>query len=156
MTFEVVEGLAAVGTGERVTLRFGGGIVDDKALTISEVPRFALGDEVLALAYGNGETACPLVACQEGLVRQPDAALLDHVVAELQGLALPGTVDLDPDAPFAVRKDDPGRPPLVFPALAREARPLPDGVTRRAPVDDPAEEACLERNAHNPALPAGC
>lgn len=57
-------------SGDEVTLRFGGGPTGDgRILKISDIPLFGIGDEVVLLVADNGETACPLVDCADGLVR---------------------------------------------------------------------------------------
>lgn len=56
--------------GDEVTLRFGGGPTGDgRILKISDIPLFGIGDEVVLVVADNGETACPLVDCADGLVR---------------------------------------------------------------------------------------
>jgi len=56
--------------GDEVTLRFGGGPTGDgRILTISDIPLFGIGDEVVMLVSDNGASACPLVDCADGLVR---------------------------------------------------------------------------------------
>ena len=67
VTYKIATYLKGHSDARQVTLRFiGGPDQRGRYLTVTDVPLFEEGDHDVLLVRGNGETACPLVSCEEG------------------------------------------------------------------------------------------
>ena len=64
--------------GDKVTLRFAGGVRDNGNVVIgSHLPRFSVNEDLLLFVAENGKSACPLVSCQRGLLRIFEGRIYD-------------------------------------------------------------------------------
>ncbi len=186
VTLDVMRGFAGASDGDTLTLRLLGGPMGELTLAPAGMPTFEVGDQVVALVYANGETACPFVACSEGVLRVDDSgawtaageplsfvdgvpvvgetdreqsdSLVSWAATHAAALDLPGAASLDPDRSFTLHTEDGARMPLSFPVKAAADTPdaRPDWMQAIDGQPDPAELRCLEANDFDPTLPEGC
>jgi len=132
VTFEVLTPIKGGAAGDLVTLRFLGGPWGDGTECISpDIPRFEVGEEVLAFAAHNGEYGCPLVGGRHGVVRLEgddptveeavglvrDRAWAVHSRDELAAASVPS---VDPATPFAIDAVRPVTPRFTAPTPIEE------------------------------------
>lgn len=88
VTFKVDDALKG-DVGSSYTIRMLGGTVDGKTMTVTDAPKFAVGDHDLLFVENNGSQFIPLVGIQHGRVRiQKDKSGSDLLVtSENQPLA---------------------------------------------------------------------
>ncbi len=88
VTFKVDDALKG-DVGSSYTIRMLGGTVDGKTMTVTDAPKFAVGDHDLLFVENNGSQFVPLVGISHGRVRiQKDKAGADLLVTgENQQLA---------------------------------------------------------------------
>lgn len=96
VTFKVDDALKG-DVGSSYTIRMLGGTVDGKTMTVTDAPKFAVGDHDLLFVENNGSQFIPLVGIQHGRVRiQKDKSGSDLLVtSENQPLADVGQLGVE-------------------------------------------------------------
>lgn len=80
VTYRVLEGIKGGAAGERITLRFLGGPMQDgkRMVGASNVPLFSVGNSDILFVKQNGLWWCPLAGSERGLFRVVDGEVYTH------------------------------------------------------------------------------
>lgn len=158
ITWEVEHGFRGVEAGQRYTIRCLGGPVDgDRALFVSTIPVFQVGDEDVIFARTDNDDACPLVGAIYGRVRVEQGRIYDNFGASLEFADGDELVSVGwRYFPRAHRFDVGGveieRTPSSFEPVGAAGAPLAELVDVLGKAALLLEEAPLAPSA-NPALP---
>ncbi len=85
VTWEVEHGFRGVEAGQRYTIRcLGGPVGGGRALFVSTIPIFQVGDEDVIFARTDNDDACPLVGAIYGRIRVEEGHIYDNFGASLE------------------------------------------------------------------------